>query len=86
MQNWDTTHVCGPSVARPTTGLGLLSMGVAQQWPWNREPLSDKAEAQGQTTGPQTIAFLLLLISDDWKEPSPQHMYTKNKLEIDHPL
>lgn len=64
----------------------LLSTGVAQQWPCDREPLSDKAEAQGQTTGLQTIEFLLLLISDDWKESSPQHMYTKNKLEIHHPL
>lgn len=74
-----------PAVARPPTGLGLLSLGVAQQWPWDRGPLNDKAEAQGQTTGLQTISFLGLLISDGWKGPSPQYTYTKNKPEIDHP-
>lgn len=60
-------------------------MGVAQWRPWDRGPLNDKAEAWRQTPGLQTISFLWLLISDDWKGPSPQHMYTKNKPEIDHP-
>lgn len=81
-----TPPMCAaPSVARPPTGLGLLSLGVARQWPWYRGSLNDKAEARGQTTGLQTISFLELLVSDGWKGPSPQHMYTKNKPEIDHP-
>jgi hypothetical protein len=58
MQNCDTTQVCRPSVARPPTGLGLLSMSVAQWRPWDRGPLNDKAEAWGQTLGLQTISFL----------------------------
>lgn len=48
-------------------------------------PVSDKAQTPGQTTGLQTISFLWLLISDDWKGPFPQHMYTKNRLDIGCP-
>lgn len=48
-------------------------------------PVSDKAQTPGQTTGLQTISFLWLLISDDWKGPFPQHMYTKNRLDIGRP-
>lgn len=48
-------------------------------------PVSDKAQTPGQTTGLQTISFLWLLISDDWKGPFPQHMYTKNRVGTGHP-